>query len=735
MVNRKIFIISAICFLSVSCNLDLDLSSTSIGIPEDDCYMDNEEERIESGDTIRIPCPDAKPKDSSWAGENEDGKFEQTWNGYSWVPDYYECEWVCAECRKYNKSKHTCDVLEFGGGNGEIDDPFIVYLPEHLDEIRYCLDGVFIQTKDIDLKGYLSSDGWLPIGNRVDHEKESSNFEGRYYGQNHKITNLVINNKYRNRQGLFGGLTNALIESVNLVDVEIDGRDAVGAIAGFASTSSIRGCSSSGKISGSKEVGGLIGYGIYTSISKSYSESDIVSHEYGGGLEGFKFLGETRDSYFRGSVSGSLYTGGISGHINNAEITNSYSSGVVKGKDLYGGLIGKSEYESLIAASFWDIETSGIETSDGGTPADSEKMKNINTYIEAGWDFDEIWEMNESVNDGYPFLKAISFFNGGNGSKEDPFQISNSRQLEMVKVFSDSHFIQVDDILVRRYENLRPIGSKKQPFSGSYDGQGFVISEIDILQSPDGATGFFGFIEDAKLKNIVLIDIFVSGNDLTGGLAGHSVNSEISNIFISGQIYGNDKTGGLVGYGESSYFSEIKVSADVGGERSVGGVVGISTSSVIEKSSFAGKVSGTYTTGGITGANYDGNVILNSYCRGDVQKNYGTPFSTIGAFSGYNSDSEISFSYSSVRVVLEIPDPNKKRGFVGSQSGENEYHANFFDSEVSGQTSGIGAEPLVTEEMKTPEIYIEHGWDFDTVWQIDEMVNDGYPYLTEELFL
>ena len=68
----------------------------------------------------------------------------------------------------------------------------------------------------------------------------------------------------------------------------------------------------------------------------------------------------------RGRFSGSVrYLGGLVGY-SSGSITNCYAGVSVSGSDNVGGLVGFN-YESDITASFWDIQTSGQDTSAGGT--------------------------------------------------------------------------------------------------------------------------------------------------------------------------------------------------------------------------------------------------------------------------------------------------------------------------------------------------------------------------------
>ena len=61
-------------------------------------------------------------------------------------------------------------------------------------------------------------------------------------------------------------------------------------------------------------------------------------------------------------------------------------------------------------SSFWDIETSGQTTSDGGTGKTTAEMQTSSTFLEAGWDFvdetengtEDIWYISEGED--YPRL-------------------------------------------------------------------------------------------------------------------------------------------------------------------------------------------------------------------------------------------------------------------------------------------------------------------------------------------
>ena len=117
-------------------------------------------------------------------------------------------------------------------------------------------------------------------------------------------------------------------------------------------------------------------------------------------------FGTITNSYATGTVSGDEYVGGLVGYTYSATITNSYATGAVTGSSSFvGGLVGKKNGGS-VNNSFWDIETSGQNESAGGTGKNTPEMKNLDTYLNAGWDFKTLWSISTDVNDGYPYLSA-----------------------------------------------------------------------------------------------------------------------------------------------------------------------------------------------------------------------------------------------------------------------------------------------------------------------------------------
>ena len=74
----------------------------------------------------------------------------------------------------------------------------------------------------------------------------------------------------------------------------------------------------------------------------------------------------------------------------------------------YGGFIYNS-YLSDVTECFWDTETSGTTTSNGGIGKTTAEMKVKSTFTDAGWSFPYIWDVDSLVNDGYPYLNWVNY--------------------------------------------------------------------------------------------------------------------------------------------------------------------------------------------------------------------------------------------------------------------------------------------------------------------------------------
>ncbi|MCG8540949.1 MAG: peptidase M26, partial [Clostridia bacterium] len=109
-------------------------------------------------------------------------------------------------------------------GTGIVNDPYIVTTGEELNEIKNNLSAHYRLGNDIDLGNV----EWEPIG------IQTMAFTGVLDGAGYKISNLKIYQPQENYIGLFGYIDSATIKDLKVENVDIEGRNYVGALVGYA---------------------------------------------------------------------------------------------------------------------------------------------------------------------------------------------------------------------------------------------------------------------------------------------------------------------------------------------------------------------------------------------------------------------------------------------------------------------------------------------------------------------
>ncbi len=301
-------------------------------------------------------------------------------------------------------------LSDFLTGAGTENDPYLIYTAEQLNTIGLFpndWDKHFKLMADIDLAGLTGTDyNFIGIGT-------DNAFSGVFNGNGRKISNFTYTSTKVILAGLFGYVNgaSAQIKNLGLIEPKVHtGTDGwswgVGALAGWLEEGTITNCYvEGGSVSGNEDIGGLVGSN-QDIIANCYANS-VVDCNSGGGLVGINWIGEITNCYSAGSISGNEWVGGLAG-CNVGTITNCYSAGSVAANDIVGGLVGENWGE--IIGSFWDTQTSGQLTSDGGTGKTTAQMQTMSTFTNAGWDFvgetangtEDIWWILEGQD--YPRL-------------------------------------------------------------------------------------------------------------------------------------------------------------------------------------------------------------------------------------------------------------------------------------------------------------------------------------------
>jgi len=219
---------------------------------------------------------------------------------------------------------------------------------------------------------------------------------------------------------------------------------------------------------------------------------------------------------------------------------------------------------------------------------------------------------------------VASGFAGGDGSAENPYQISNASELAYLadKVNQQTsqpeyvHYILTDNINLG-YEEWVPIGvfnNENQYFCGSFDGNGYTVSDLSISQGNSGYIGLFGYTKDSEIKNLTVAGDISGGGTSVGAIAGQSENLSADNCSISyvNVSKGGAFAGGMFGYVDDGNIKNCSANDSyVGvadGNHSIGIIVGkikgnISDCNVISVDELMGTTDLTevFNAGGICG--------------------------------------------------------------------------------------------------------------------------------------
>ncbi len=357
------------------------------------------------------------------------------------------------------------------------------------------------------------------------------------------------------------------------------------------------------------------------------------------------------------------------------------------------------------------------------------------------------------------FLAGITFATGTydntddpavDGSAEHPFEIATAEQLNDIGNHPedwDKYFVMTADIdLSGRVYNSAlisySVGHNKpeNPFSGSFDGNGFKIIGLTIdviLQDREigGYLGLFGEIgPEGRVENVGLLDISIN---VTGDFYTHSIGAvtgrnhgQIKNCYASGEIINDvmtDYTGGIAGAnghysspGGQIFFCHAAVDISVPDwSDQIGGLVGLNRGSVL--GCFAtGNIQGgnkSVALGGLVGDN--GGEISDCYATGKMKG--GRWCWDLGGLAGDNYNGNIYNSYSIGQVCGDF----QIGGFTGINKGD--LVNSFWDTQASYRTTGLSysysgdissLSGKTTAEMQTLATFIDAGWDY-----IDETDN------------
>jgi hypothetical protein len=358
-----------------------------------------------------------------------------------------------------------------------------------------------------------------------------------------------------------------------------------------------------------------------------------------------------------------------------------------------------------------------------------------------------------SSTNGCPTAAAPTVGDGVNS----PYEISSGAELQWLNENSPhwgDDFILTADISLAGCTWTSTIGDAATPFTGTFDGDGFAITDVTVevdgdyaLATQDGMSGFFGNlgagaqVRDLSVAGTVVADITGQGTfAYAGGIAGIATQATLENVDFEGTVSataldpqsdtehalaggivgsasgvtllevsssaavsavsdGRPSAGGLLGYANNSSavtdsWSVGSVLADGDVQSTAGGLVGVGTDLSVERS-FSGSAVTTmpsFFTDVFAGgiAGIASGRIVDSYARGPI---WGVH--SAGGIVGQidvNSPLDIDTSYFSGPLGVRLPSASVG-GVSGStinQTGNLNFGSAIWNAEISGIATPVG---------------------------------------------
>lgn len=284
----------------------------------------------------------------------------------------------------------------------------------------------------------------------------------------------------------------------------------------------------------------------------------------------------------------------------------------------------------------------------------------------------------------------------GSGTALDPYIITTASQLANIPTLGLTKCYKLgNSIDLSGYGQWTPIGfgdkssaygygCGKNPFTGTFDGNGYSITGLTIGTAASPYTGneigLFGHVGGATIENLHVDAQIYTARCVAGVLAGVVDEDSSGNLAVirdcstSGGITGgttnNSETfGGMAGMSNGTFANDSS-SVNVSGFNAVGGLIGqigggsVTDCFAVGTVTATGAGAGNGISGGFCGQNTKG-AISNCYSTGAVSDNGYLSSEYLGGFVGQN-DSSIENCYTTGNVQSS---GNETGGFAGVGRG------------------------------------------------------------------
>lgn len=447
--------------------------------------------------------------------------------------------------------------------------------------------------------------------------------------------------------GIFGGRSSS---SVEFNDVSVSGSDG-SYIKGYCSTAGV--------------MGQTQGAGTFTNV---HTDIDIHAVTFGaGGIIGIARYGSTFNNC---SSAGDITLDASKTQLSSYSANYPYRVGGIAGCWSEGGA-----GEITLASCSYTGSLESIDR-DGNTP----EAFDYAGYVGRGFGLKGCQGSAVTI-DGVSYVQAFDeAANSGVYYINDELIINSAANLKVLatKVNSGNHFagiaVKLTNDIDLKNEEWTPIGTSSNKFQGTFDGQGYTISNLSITGN-NSNVGLFGFTTSGEIKNLTVNNAKVSGYLNVAVVAGTPYTSKYTNINVTGHVEVNGfayvgTIGGKNAYAdwnyitvnvdETSYVKANSIEGETNYRTYVGGVCGFNGEGGHSFKNITSNIDVTGTTcdvGGLFGIAHYGNKFENCSSSGDVKITSGTSaggVEQIGGIAGvwHNGGSDVVFTNCSFTGAL-----------------------------------------------------------------------------------
>lgn len=284
----------------------------------------------------------------------------------------------------------------------------------------------------------------------------------------------------------------------------------------------------------------------------------------------------------------------------------------------------------------------------------------------------------------YSVAYGYTLFNGGSGEETNPFVVDSMETFNFIRYNVTAHYKLANDI---DFDNklIYNIGSEDEKFTGSFDGQNFILRNINIYDVADYSSIFDYVGKTGVIKNVVVQNIQITNGTNVGGIVGINEGT-VKNIKMGASVtreidtvLSTDKnTIYAIIDAEYDGFSSISPYSSSASQVACGGIVGYNKGTVVNCDNYAVVAprndNQEVRSGGIVGQNEKG-IVKYSYNHNNIGgQNKDTIYSNMsGGIVGINNAGTINNCGNFGNVFAKSRNENKMNqgAYAGGISAYN----------------------------------------------------------------